>query len=445
MNSIRYIITRSCLQDGSMRLLKYNEGHFPQSGPAQFVDERGNEHTVQVDREHMRVTGLAGFYHDLNLGVNDVMLLTPLAAGRYQVEAIVKPHPIAAPSRPAAIPAPEARRVVVSSTPHVREVRLQHAAPATGSAVASPAATPTPLFAAPTRPEPAPETGRDPVREVAAIFGQGGQGQPNPERPSLPEGPRPMNTEATQRENVPAAPQFSGPSRPEDQVAEFARLTGYTLDYPATGLMRLSAELGPQYGYSVLIAADPLAMTQDAWENAKDESRFLITHENERPEGLNRLTREALATLVDHAHLAPLSPVDMRGYWRAGSIDLASAASITELVSAHLAQRGTFTFVLMSLAQQPANSIVNVNRLAERLGSGVNKAELGTILETLSRPPFLALTPLPGGQYLLRTDVPQLLGDLSEYSIGVRRRTATTSPQSEPVPVHREASSKVHA
>ena len=58
MTSIRYIITRSCLQDGSMRLLKYNEGHFPQSGPAQFVDEKGTEHAVHIDRERMRVTGL---------------------------------------------------------------------------------------------------------------------------------------------------------------------------------------------------------------------------------------------------------------------------------------------------------------------------------------------------------------------------------------------------
>lgn len=453
MTSIRYIITRSCLQDGSMRLLKYNEGHFPQSGPAQFVDEKGTEHAVHIDRERMRVTGLRTFYHDLNLGVNDVMLLTPAQPGRYQVDVIVKPHPIAPATRPAAAPAPEARRVVVSSTPHVREVRLQHAP-----------ATPVPARQA-ERTDSTEKTGKpaESQREVAALFKPAPPAEPQPaqhsatphatphattpamaaqaSQPQLPARPQPAREQA-----APASSAPQGQRRAEEQVAEFARLTGYTLEYPATGLMRLKADLGPQYGYSVLLAADPLAMTQPAWEDAKDEARLLMTHESERPGDLHRLTREALGVLIDHAHLAPLSPVDLRGYWRAGSIDLESAASITELVSAHLAQRGTFTFVLLSLAQQEANSIVSVPRLAERLGSGVNTAELGTILETLSRPPFLALTPLPGGQYLLRTDVDHLLSDLSEYAHGVRRRTvtpaATPAAQSEAVAVH---APRVHA
>lgn len=433
MTSIRYIITRSCLQDGSMRLLKYNDGQFPHSGPAQFVDDRGTEHTVHIDREQMRVTGLRTFYHDLNLGVNDVMMLTSLAPGRYQVEVIVKPHPISTMPRPVAAPAPEAKRVVVSSTPHVREVRLQQvqsvpAARRSGETGEGGAATKT-----------------EALREVAALYAASGQEprqdqirdepqKPAPEavapapaaRPAAPApaAPRAETPFSTQSQAAPLPPATTPSSRPEDQVAEFAALTGYRLAYPATGLMRLSADLGPQYGYSVLLAADPLAMTQPVWEESNDEARLLMTHEAERSAGLNRLTREALGVLIDHARLAPLSPVDLRGYWRAGSIDLESASSITELVSAHLAQRGTFTFVLMSLSQQPANSIISVPRLAERLGSGVNTAELSSVLETLARPPFLALTPLPGGQYLLRTDVTQLLSDLSEYAQGVRRRTA---------------------
>ncbi|WP_338069132.1 hypothetical protein [Deinococcus fonticola] len=426
MASIRYIITRSCLQDGSMRLLKYNEGHFPQSGPAQFVDEKGTEHTVHIDRERMRVTGLRAFYHGLNLGVNDVMLIAPAAPGRYQVDVIVKPHPVTTAPRPLPTPAPETRRVVISSTPHVREVRLQQAPAAPAPAAPARAAEKN---VAPDKPV---EQAADHLREVAALFKtpalpaaeprQAPVAQPQPQvartQASSQASPLQPTAAPAREKTVPSAPR-----RAEDQVAEFARLTGYTLEYPATGLMRLRADLGTQYGYSVLLAADPLAMTQPAWEEAKDEARLLMTHEAERPEGLTRLTREALSVLIDHAHLAPLSPIDLRGYWRAGSIDLESAASITELVSAHLAQRGTFTFVLLSLAQQGANSIVSVPRLAERLGSGVNTAELTTILETLSRPPFLALTPLPAGQYLLRTDVDHLLSDLSEYAHGVRRRT----------------------
>ena len=413
--TIRYIITRSCLQEGIMRLLKYNERFFSQAGPAQFVDDTGREYTVQVDRERMRVSGMRNFYHDHNLGVNDVLLLTPVAAGRFQVETIVKPHAVTPAPRIAAPKAPEVQRVVVSSTPHVREVRMQRQPerPLLGTPAEAPRHDP-PKPEAPAevarpeiaRPEPRPELRRETTQEIAALFGK------NESKTA----PAPAQT--------PVLPQSI-----EDQVAEFARLTGYRLEFPASGLMRLTADLGPQHGYSVLLAADPLAMTQPAWEGGSYENRLLITHEAERPAEISRLTREALSALSDHARLTPLSPLDLRGYWRAGNFDLESAASIAELVSAHLAQRGAFSFVLLSLAGQPANSIVSAAQLAPQLGSGVNLAELNTILDTLSRPPFLALTPLQGGQFLLRTGVGPMLDDLAEYAQGVRRRVRTPAAE----------------
>ncbi len=407
MTSIRYIITRSCLQESIMRLLKYNERHFPQAGPIQFVDDSGREYTVQVDRERMRVTGMRNFYHDHNLGVNDVMVISPVAAGRYQVESIVKPHPVTPAPRTATPRAPEVQRVVVASTPHVREVRIQRSPAAEYVSPERPTAERTAAERnsaerpAPAQPETAAEAirpgelRRETTQEIAALFGKTDKAAP---------------------------PTQSTPQSTEDRVAEFARLTGYRLEFPASGLMRLTADLGPQHGYSVLLAADPLAMTQPAWENSSDEKRLLITHENEHPSDTPRLTREALSALSEHARLAPLSPLDLRGYWRSGNVNLESAASIAELVSAHLAQRGAFSFVLLNLASQPANSIVSGAQLAARLGSGVNTAELNTILDTLSRPPFLALTPLQGGHYLLRSQVGDMLADLADYAQGVRRR-----------------------
>lgn len=427
MNVIRYIITRSCLQEGIMRLLKYNEGYFAQGGPAQFVDDSGREYTVQVDRERMRVSGMRNFYHDHNLGVNDVLLLTPIAAGRYQVETIVKPHPVpsAAANAPRSLPprAPEVQRVVVASTPHVREVRMQRSAPLVSAPVAGSSQPSSSLSSAPT-PEapreresatetaPRPELRRETTQEIAALFSQHGKQAARDERPEVVPRPAPVAAAGL-------------PHSIEDQVAEFARLTGYHLEFPASGLMRLHAELGKEHSYSVLLAADPLATTQPAWNAEGYENRLLLTHEAERPEGHSRLTREALSALIEHARLAPLSPLDLRGYWRAGNFDLDSAASISELVSAHLAQRGAFSFVLLSLAGQPANSIVSASQLASQLGSGVNFAELNTILDTLARPPFLALTPLQGGQYLLRASVGDMLADLAEYAQGVRRRVRT--------------------
>ena len=125
MKSMRYIVTRPCLQEGSLSILKYLQSTFPQSGPAVFVDDKGEEHTVQVDTERARVWGLGGLYHAQHLGVNDVLILTNLAPARFQVEAIVKPHAPPPLPRREQSKAPETRRVVVSSTAHVREVRMQ--------------------------------------------------------------------------------------------------------------------------------------------------------------------------------------------------------------------------------------------------------------------------------------------------------------------------------
>lgn len=462
MKSLRYTVTRPCLQEGSLRLLKYLESTFAQSGPVVFVDDKAKEHTVQVDTEQGRVWGLHGLYHDQNLGVNDVLILTMLAPGRYQVEAVVKPHaPQPAPRREVR-PQPETRRVVVASTPHVREVRVQEVPaiiPAlnggvNGTASSAASAAPrvsdapditssTPNLAAASslealktipfearisesRPEPRPEV-RPEVRPERRA--------PEDVRPA-PSGnlgavSRPLDVRFETVAPAPAtlprlprtAPTGPVPNDAEGQLSELARLTGYRLEDLGGGVNRLKAELGP-HGYAVLIANQPDALRSAAWQQ-EAEYRLLLTAEDERPEGVARLTRDALVALIEHARLAPLSPVDLRGYWKAGSVDLESAASVAEMVASHLAQRGAFSFVLLTLSQQPPHSVISVPRLAERLGSGVNFAELGSILDTLTRPPFLALTPLPGGQYLLRVGVADLLTDLAEYADGVRRRVRT--------------------
>ena len=211
-----------------------------------------------------------------------------------------------------------------------------------------------------------------------------------------------------------------GQGNPEDQLTALARLTGYACEHLGSGVVRLQAELGPQ-SYSVLIATSPQALTTPAWSEDCDYMA-LLTPEDQRPQGIPRFTHAALEALLEHARLAPLTPIDLRGYWNTGSFDQESVESVAELVSAHLAQRGSFSHVLLTLAQQPAHSLVHPPRLAERLGSGVNTAELHSILETLSRPPFQALTPLPNGQYYLRSDVRDLLQEFGEYAEGMRRR-----------------------
>ncbi|CAM4178909.1 hypothetical protein [Deinococcus marmoris] len=469
MKSMRYIVTRPCLQEGSLSILKYLQPTFNQSGPAVFVDDKGDEHNVQVDTERARIWGLGGLYHAQHLGVNDVLTITNLAPARYQVEAIVKPY--APPVSPRREPnkAPETRRVVVSSTPHVREVRMQEVPQAQSAQIQSAQAQPAETRSAGLAE--ASETGVGDVRvtevrasaaeaaaqtQVGRVQADRVQGRPPAERTQAEWGGVPVPSQLTSSQPVPSvstssasAPAGSaataqavaaGPSAPtpraapeirqgEDarqpaaHLAELAHLTGYRLDDLGGGVLRLKAELGA-HGYAVLVALDEQARTSPAW-NEEPGYRVMLCNEGEDPQGVSRLTHEALAALIEHARLSPLSPVDLRGYWKAGHVDMESAASVAELVSAYLAQRGVFSFVLLTLAQQPAHSVISVPRLAEKLGSGVNYAELGSILETLTRAPFLALTPLPGGQFLLRVGVADLLTDLAEYADGVRRRVRT--------------------
>lgn len=475
MNPTRYILTRSCLQDGSMRLLKYNEPYFPESGPAQFVDDRGKAHEVQVDREAMRVTGLGALYHDHNLSVNDVLLIRPAAPHRYEVEAVVKPYatPRSRVTRLSDRPEPRAgsassgsARGAASgsgglSAPTVREVRVQggnagggrrprsgpsggagrnlsglgeERRPEAAGAQEAPRPQPIPPAFTPQRPRAQPELTPPGPRVKPAPPAEPAAANPAPAPSAAATLPEPARAQEQRAEETPtsaaqapaiqavapAAP-ATRPSELEDQLTEFARLTGYRLTPLGDGLVRLSADLGDAYRYSVLLAADPLAMSHPTWEGGEDDHRALITAESERP-GTARLTREALAALIEHARLVPLSALDLRGYWRAGSLDLESAASVAEWVGAQLAQRGSFTYVLLTLAAQPAQSVVNVSDLAERLGSALSLDEMNRVLDTLARPPFSALTPLPGEQFLLRVAVPDLLADLSDYAQGVRRR-----------------------
>ena len=468
MNPTRYILTRSCIEEGSMRLLKFNESSFPESGPVQFVDDRGKEYTALVDRERMRVTGLGELYHDHNLGVNDVMTVTPAAAGRYEVETVVKPYstPRARqsgrqkPGGRAETPPrreesrPEAPRSGAAS-PSVREVRGQPAASLTGRRTAPsggrnlsglgeerrPATSEDsePRALRPIAPAFAPQVpqpGRQELTLPASLASFGSRSReaaPTPTADAAPAneaasvaGP----VTAVSPEPVPAAPRVQHGAL-EDQIVEFARLTGYRLTLLGRGLVRLTADLGPAYSYSVLLATERSATTYPEWDSG-DDHRALLTTEDDRAPGVPRLTREALVSLIEHARLAPLGALDLRGYWRAGDVNMESAASVAELVSAHLAQRGAFTYVLLTLSQQPAQSLVNVSELAQRLGNGVSSDDMQTILDTLARPPFMAVTPLPGGQFLLRATVTDLLADLADYAQGVRRRLRAPASAGEP-------------
>ena len=458
MTPTRYIITRPCLSEGTLTIAKYLRALFPAELAGQILhltDDQGREYPARMSDNAQRLIGLNALYHDHNLDVNDVLLLSPLGEGHYRVSCVVKPHTERLSPSYGERPAPLTRRVVVNATPHVREVRLE-AAPAADARSgesrpspepaepdagrvpdAAPAAsrvveTRTPL--ARTEPQhelqrPEPQRAEAPV--VTELRGQPALSEPSarseqsprPEHAPRREPPRPGNAPHTPHPAPTVA--LAAPLPLEtlaDQLSELAHLTGYQVEYLGgadLGPVRLRADLGA-HGYDVLLALSEADQQHPAFGQGTYRAR--LTWEKDQVPGTPRLTREALGALLEHARLAPLTPVDLRGYWNTSSFDLDSVASLAELVSAHLVQRGTFTYVLGTLAQQPVHSVVDPARLAERLGSGVNTAELHSILETLCRAPFMALMPLPGNQYYLRSDVPTLLTELSDYAQGVNRR-----------------------
>jgi hypothetical protein len=552
--AMRYVITRPCLAEGSLRLLKYLRPMFPEEGQVQLQDSRGEFFTVTVEAATGRLSGVGELYRAHNLGVNDVLHLRRAEERRYTVECVVKPHARTqpnSPERPTPAPVVAEKRVVIHATPHVREIRtervtVQAAEPAprrasekqeaSGRSMPVQAVTVQMANVQTVKVQAAKvQTAKVPPITVQAVQGrrsvgqeEAGQGNPDGGRPPASRSPetRPPGSRSvtppgspsgrpgqvkvsrrsqaglttglatpiqfnfpaptlpatpiaallaspptvadlapgqpaaaqqsdartapssTARAGTPPAPaphpgpvhkapvgaahasrplpagsrttEPSGPHNPEDQITALARLTGYACEHLGSGVVRLQADLGP-HSYSVLIATTPQALTTPAWNETCDYMA-LLTPEDQRPQGIPRFTYAALEALLEHARLAPLTPIDLRGYWNTGSFDQESVESVAELVSAHLAQRGSFSHVLLTLAQQPAHSLVHLPRLAERLGSGVNTAELQTILETLSRPPFQALTPLPNGQFYLRNDVRDLLQEFSEYAEGMRRR-----------------------
>lgn len=461
--TLRYIITRPCLSEGTLTVAKYLRELFPAALAGQILhltDDQGREYPAQMSDNAQRLLGLNALYHDHNLDVNDVLLLSPLEGEHYRVSCVVKPHTERLSPTYGERPAQLTRRVVVNATPHVREVRLE-VAPAADAHPARPgegrpspepaepgagrgadavpatsrvAETRTPLARAEPQPEPQrsepqrPEApvvtevrNRPPQRGPSARPEQAPRSEPAPRR----EPPRPGN--APQTPSAPPAPAVASaaPLALEtlaDQLSELAHLTGYQVEYLGgtdLGPVRLRADLGA-HGYDVMLALSEAEQQHPAF--GQGTYRAQLTWEKDQVPDTPRLTREALGALLEHARLAPLTPIDLRGYWNTSSFDLDSVASLAELVSAHLVQRGTFTYVLGTLAQQPAHSVVDPARLAERLGSGVNTAELHSILETLCRAPFMALMPLPGNQYYLRSDVPRLLTELSDYAQSVNRR-----------------------
>lgn len=314
MKSNRYIITRSCLDDATIRLLSYNESLFKTEGAAIFRDEYALEFPVHIDHKK-KVVHVGSFYEHHHLGVNDVLMIHLQSQGYYRVDFIVKPHGLTKSSRSSAQPRPVAMSRVREITPPKIEQR---------------------------------------------------------------------------------------PPSEEDCLTTWAVKIGYHVEYPASGLLRLHTS-----HHSILIAVDPIALMQPAWEASFDDAQMLLTRETESSQGFSCVTQEALNLLHEYAYL--LNPSELAHCWKLDRFD----RSVAEELLQYLIPRGQalFTEIMHSLVGR------QTVHLSELQSLDAPSEYIASVMHLLTQPPFLALIPLGEGAYRLRTDIHSILNEWANYAM----------------------------
>ncbi len=229
----------------------------------------------------------------------------------------------------------------------------------------------------------------------------------------------PAPTSSQIQDKAPPQPDF-GP------LERFAVALGYSMKGEGQ-IAVLEARLGRQSYRVALTSALSTPPDWAALENLEADYRAVLLREDSTLElptqfKLTRITVEALETLLESTALSPLTPLELRGYWNADAIDQNSAHSLAEMAGRELGSRGVFSQVLLCLTEFEPHSSIRVSHLIHRLGERVKRSDLESILDTLTRPPLLAISHIGEGEYYLRQSVQDTLTLLSDYALGLGAR-----------------------
>ncbi len=459
MSIYRYTVTRLCLIEGSLRLQKNILPLFGLlEGEVTMRDEKGTEFSAHVSQKEGKLWGLGEYYKRIGLGVNDVLSLGRLEERKFQLEALIK-HARVSSTPNTLMPRPAApQRVVLGESEFLREVRVergQFTVPGmpsrelrenkTRKEGAQGARTETPESASELRsPEGSgiTEVRADSSRPEPLSVDVGGRRYV----PILPQNaPVVVQAQATRNtassafnsSTLSSRPSATPPGQTKAQsqaqvqpdfgpLERFATALGYTFrrDGP---LAVLEAKLGRQSYRVVLTSAVSTTPDWDALEGIGADYRAVLLSEETSLElparfKVTRVTVEALETLLESTALSPLTPLELRGYWNAAAIDQDSAQSLSEMAGRELGSRGVFSQVLLCLTEFEPHSSIRVSHLIHRLGERVTRSDLETILDTLTRPPLLAVSRLGEGEYYLRQSVQDTLTLLGDYALGLGAR-----------------------
>ncbi len=396
VKQLRYTITRVCLNTGSLAVLKYLEPYLPKEGALTVLLEGGRE--IRLEARGGRLYDLSDFFAQHKLAVNDALLFTPLEASRWQLEIQQKTRVAPVAATILAVPAPM-ESIIEDESSHVRVVRKQ-------PAVVSP--YPNGIL------YPSSEKTDAPAIE--------------PEKPMV------LSTVIA---NI-STPKPEVVSPLEALTRTFTHF-GYTVTPLENGL-QLEARL-PRGTHRIALALDGHGENNDVLKAGRLQgAKYLAIATTSERIGLidtttafgnvARVELEALSTLEKLQEHFALTPLELEGYWNAGGIRQDALESIQQSINQRLETRGEFSFIMLALRHFNAPCAITPEDIVAKLpGSGIGTSTVLQVLETLSKAPFMLITPLGMGEYHLKTSLDRGLEDIAGYVSSVKMRLRTSAPQ----------------
>ena len=407
---VRYILTRLCLNTGSIAVLKYLEGVLPSEGSILAVTDSGEEIRLTASTTEKRVYGLTDYFAKRGLNVNDQLFITVIGE-KLQLESIAKNRDTkpdlersASSGTTPVVPKAKFERQVIEESAYVREVREVKVSPYP-KGIIFPRSNETSENGAPKTESLTPtETASEPpvAREI----------------------PVPPPKQATPFEVM-----------LENVHTSFTAL-GYVVSALESGLL-LETKLG-RLGHRVALAVTDGKLEMDSMNSILKAGRVTgvkylavaaprdVLSFLEPSAAFGRVCKvelESLSDLRDLAKLFSFGPLELEGYWNAGNINTETLESLEANVQSQIQSRGLFSFVTLALNHFDAPRIITPEEIQDKLSAtGITTGTITEVLETLSKPPFNLLSPMGVGEYHLRTNLERGLSDVAEYVSSLRMR-----------------------
>jgi hypothetical protein len=436
----RYILTRPCLDSGSIAVLKYLENIMPLTGSVVFVGDGGEEIKLTADPKTRRLYGLGDYYAKHRLQINDTLFITALAERRFALERVIRVRDTKSEAKPRPAPPPKPERIILEESPYIREVRtrdrtvlpyskgLLYPQERTDGATPDETKRAEPREQTPAKPKPADEARSTLKNLIARDRDQRSSDSTRAEPVAAPVevAPQPMPFVADRSSTT-----------LEHTRAAFIAL-GYGVDVIGEGLM-LEAKLGRRAHRIALAVTDDIDEARTVLDVGRGQAaKYLAIAAKpaalqafaQHPdfEGIAQADPGVIEALGALTRLSPVGPLELEGYWNAGRLDANALESLEASVNTSVGARGAFSFVTLTLARFQAPGVVSAQDVMAGIEStGIGSGVVLETLESLSRAPFMLLSPLGGGEYYMRRPVSVALEGLSEYAGGLRSRLHVTA------------------